>query len=312
MLAAMIVAAGLGLFDFPFSGARAFWRWVDLCEAGGVDSLWQSDRLVGAQPMLECMSTMAALAGATRRIKFGMNVASVGLRDPVLLARQCATIDMLSEGRLLPAFGIGSPHSADWKATGTPTAGRGRRSDEALQIIAALWRGERVSFQGKYHRCEDAVIAPLPAQRKLPLWIGGSSEAAIQRTARIGTGWMGGREAPAEAARVVSAIKAAASAAGRCVPEDHFGVGVYFRIGAADDQAVQAETEKLRARFPDRDPIGTIAVGDAAVILARLREYVAGGVTKFVMRPVARGDDDFIEQTRCYIEQVQPELARLG
>jgi hypothetical protein len=94
------VVAGLGLFEFPFSGAGAFWRWVDLCEAGGVDSLWHSDRLCGDTPALECMSVMAALAGATRRLKFGMNVASAGLRDPLLLACQCATIDTLSDGRL--------------------------------------------------------------------------------------------------------------------------------------------------------------------------------------------------------------------
>jgi alkanesulfonate monooxygenase SsuD/methylene tetrahydromethanopterin reductase-like flavin-dependent oxidoreductase (luciferase family) len=156
------------------------------------------------------------------------------------------------------------------------------------------------------------VIAPLPVQRTLPLWIGGSSEAAIARTARIGTGWMGGRETPEQAGRVVSAIQQAAAAAGRCVPEDHFGVGVYFRIGAADDAVVQAETDKLRARFPDRDPAGTIAAGDPGVILARLREYVAAGVTKFVLRPVACGDDDFIAQTRRYIEQVQPELGALA
>ena len=73
---------------------------------------------------------MAALAGATRRIKFGMNVASVGLRDPLLLAKQCATIDFLSEGRLLPAFGIGSTLGPDWKATGPSTEGRGRLVDE--------------------------------------------------------------------------------------------------------------------------------------------------------------------------------------
>ena len=217
----MKVAAGLGLFDFPFSGARAFWRWVDLCEAGGVDSLWQSDRLVVASPMLECMSTMAALAGATRRLRFGMNVASVALREPVLLARQCATIDMLSEGRLLPAFGIGSPHSEDWKGTGTSTRGRGARTDEALDLIAALWRGERVTHRGRFFEVEDAVIAPLPAQKRFPLWIGGSSDAAVRRTARIGTGWMGGRETPEEAGRVVRAIREAAAEFGRRVPEDH-------------------------------------------------------------------------------------------
>ena len=104
----MSVAIGLGCADFPFSGAAAYWRWIDMCEAGGVDSIWQTDRIVSRQPFLESMTTMAALAGRTRRMRFGMNVVSLAFRDPVLLAKQCATIDVLSEGRLLPAFGIGS------------------------------------------------------------------------------------------------------------------------------------------------------------------------------------------------------------
>src|SRR5438876_6860397 len=83
------VAIGLGLMEFPFSGAGGYWRWVDLCEAGGIDSLWQTDRIVSREPILECMSVMAALAGRTRRLKFGVNVVSLALRDPVLLAKQC-------------------------------------------------------------------------------------------------------------------------------------------------------------------------------------------------------------------------------
>ncbi len=75
----MTVSAGLGIANFPFEDARGFRRWVDLCESGGVDSIWQSDRLIGADPNLECMSMMAWLSGATRRLKFGMNVASLGL-----------------------------------------------------------------------------------------------------------------------------------------------------------------------------------------------------------------------------------------
>ena len=117
----MGIAVGLGLADFPFSGAPAYWRWVAQCEDGGVDSLWQTDRLVSRQPILECMSVMAALAGATKRLKFGMNVASVGLRDPLLLAKQCATIDVLSEGRILPAFCIGTVRAPDWQASNRPT-----------------------------------------------------------------------------------------------------------------------------------------------------------------------------------------------
>jgi len=87
----MGVGIGLGCAEFPFSGAAAYWRWIDMCEAGGVDSIWQTDRIVGHQPFLESMTTMAALAGRTRRMRFGMNVVSLAFRDPVLLAKQCAT-----------------------------------------------------------------------------------------------------------------------------------------------------------------------------------------------------------------------------
>jgi probable F420-dependent oxidoreductase len=308
----MSISAGLGLFEFPFSSARAFWKWVDLCDAGGVDSLWQSDRLVPEQPMLECMSTMAALAGATKHIKFGMNVASVGLRDPVLLARQCATIDMLSEGRLLPAFGIGNPLTNDWKGTGTPTRRRGKRTDEALDIIAALWRGERVTVCGEFHSCDNAVISVLPAQKNLPLWIGGSSDAAVRRIARIGTGWMGGRETPAAAAKVVQAIRAATSAAGRKIPDDHYGIGMYFRLGPDPDSIVADEIEKLRVRFPDRDASKAVVTGDVTDFMQRFSEYVDAGVSKFVLRPVARGDDDLIDQTKKFIETVLPQVNALN
>src|SRR5579862_9777658 len=102
------ISLGLGIMELPFSGADAFWRWIDLCEAGGVDSIWQSDRLIGRAPVLESLTAMAAFAGRTRRLKFGMNVVSLAFRDPVLLAKQCATVDFLSAGRLVAAFSIGS------------------------------------------------------------------------------------------------------------------------------------------------------------------------------------------------------------
>src|SRR5512144_3402461 len=103
----MAVRVGLGLANFPFSAPAAFWRWVEQCEAGGVDSLWQTDRLISSVPQLEPLAVMAALAGATDRLKFGMNVAVVSFRDPLVLAKECATIDFLSGGHLLPAFGVG-------------------------------------------------------------------------------------------------------------------------------------------------------------------------------------------------------------
>src|SRR6476660_5036155 len=147
----MGVAIGLGCAEFPFSGAAAYWRWIDMCEAGGVDSIWQTDRIVGRQPFLESMTTMAALAGRTRRMRFGMNVVSLAFRDPVLLAKQCATIDVLSEGRLLPAFGIGSPLGGEWEALGVDVKTRGRKTGECLEIIRRLWREESVDFSGAFY-----------------------------------------------------------------------------------------------------------------------------------------------------------------
>jgi len=224
------IAIGLGLMAFPFEDARGYWRWVELCEASAVDSLWQTDRLVSREPMLECMTAMAALAGRTQRLKFGMNVVSLALRDPVLVAKQCATIDVLSEGRLLPAFGIGSPFAPEWQALSLPTAGRGRKTDEALEIVRRLWREDSVDFAGTHHRLKGASIAPKPVQAELPMWIGGSSAAAIRRTAHFGTGWQAGPETPAEVARIVSAIAAAARAAQRSIDDDHYGAAFPYRF----------------------------------------------------------------------------------
>ena len=146
------VAVGVGLMEFPFSGADAYWRWVDLCEAGGVDSIWQTDRLVSPSPFLECMSALAALAGRTRRIKFGVNVLSLAMRDAVLVARQCATIDFLSNGRLLPAFGIGSPLGPEWTALNLDPKTRGRKTDEGLEVIRLLWSQDKVDFDGVHYK----------------------------------------------------------------------------------------------------------------------------------------------------------------
>ena len=182
------IAVGIGIMEYPFETSDGFWRWVDLCEAGGIDSLWQTDRLISRAPILESMSALAAIAGRTRRIKFGVNVVSVAMREPVLLAKQCATIDVLSNGRLLPGFGIGSPRGAEWTAMHVDTTTRGRKTDEALEIISRLWSGEALDFDGRHFKLTKASIAPVPVQPDLPMWIGGSSDAAIKRTARVGTG----------------------------------------------------------------------------------------------------------------------------
>jgi probable F420-dependent oxidoreductase len=300
------VAIGIGLMDYPFAGAGDYWRWVDLCEAGGIDSIWQTDRLVSKTPILECMTVMAALAGRTRRLRFGMNVVSLALRDPVLLAKQCATIDVLSEGRLLPAFGIGSPLGPEWTALDIDTKTRGRRTDESLEIIARLWREESVDFQGRHYKLAGASISPKPVQPDLPMWIGGSSDAAVRRTAKYGTGWQGGGETIEDAIRTVAAIKKALPEAGRSIDEDHYGASFPYYFGAPSDPVVGRAMDAY-AKRTGRDPKRQFAVGDANTILDRVGEYVAGGVQKFILRPIGPGEQ-VLAQTKLLIEQVLPQV----
>ncbi|MDA0231724.1 MAG: LLM class flavin-dependent oxidoreductase [Proteobacteria bacterium] len=307
----MTIAVGLGFMDFPFSSADAYWRWVAMCEDGGVDSVWQTDRLVSEKPFLECMSAMAALAGATKRLKFGMNVVSVGLRDPLLLAKQCATIDMLSNGRLLPGFGIGNIRAADWLATGADTAGRGRRSNEALEIIARLWVEDSVDFDGEFYRYKNAVISPKPVQKRLPMWLGGASEAAIRRTARFGTGWQAGLETADEVGAVISAIKLALEKEGRTIDHDHYGAAFSYRFGAWDDAPVQAVAAFFRDRLA-REPEPRIVAGGTEHIMARLQDYIAAGASKFILSPIGEGDAEIFSQTERLIAEVLPEVKKLN
>ena len=305
----MSARIGLGMAAFPFASARAFREWVELCEESDIDSIWQSDRLISPQPQLEAMSTMAALAGATDRLKFGMSVVVLPLRDPLVLAMQCATIDFLSDGRLLPAFGVGPEVAPEWVATGRAPRGRGPKSDEMLEIVTRLWRGETVSFEGEHYRYKDASIAPLPAQQPLPLWIGGSSPAAVRRIARFGNGWLGGLQSPAQVAPVVESIRRVSREAGRPVPEDHYGASFPFRFGGWDDPVVERAAGAMTRRpgGPDRaDPRDYFAVGDASAIVERIDEYAAAGVSKFVMRPIAENDGELMAQTRMLAETVLP------
>ncbi len=307
----MTISAGIGIANFPFDDARGFWKWVDLCDSGGVDSIWQSDRLIGPDPNLECMSVMAALAGGTRRIKFGMNVASMGLRDPVITAKACATIDVLSEGRLLPAFGVGSALGQDYASTGIPTRGRGNRTSEGLEIMSRLWSEDNVTFEGQHYRLNNATIAPKPVQHPLPLWVGGTATQAIERTARFGTGWQAGLESPEQVAPVVAAIKARAAELGRPIDDDHYGAGIGFRLGDPDAPIVARYRQLLEKRL-GRDPADLMAVGEVADVMAQVRAYRAAGIHKFVLRPIAHGEDDVIEQTRLMIERILPEVASLS
>ena len=304
----MAIGIGMGTSVFPFDEARDYFKWVDKCEAGKVDSIWQTDRLVSKESMLECLSAMAILAGYTESIRFGMNVASIAIRDPLVTAKQCATIDYISGGRLLPAFGLGSKISRDYTATNISTKGRGKKADEALEIVSRLWAEDSVTFHGEHFSYKDAVINPKPVNASIPLWIGGSSQIAVKRTARVGTGWLGGIDSPETAGAVVSGVKEALKNTERRIDDDHYGATLLFRFGNQDDRSVLSTTKGISARM-GKNAGRYYVVGETSQIVERIKEFIDVGCHKFVMLPMASGTKDVMEQTRLCIDEVIPEFS---
>lgn len=305
----MSIRIGIGTaLDASALTPADYWRWVDYCEESGIDSIWHSDQLLGAT--LEPMTMLAALAARTRRMKFGTNALVVPFRDPVVVAKVFAAIDFLSEGRLFPVLGVGHEIDPYWAATGTSPKSRGRRSNEAILLIRALLGQDEVSFAGEHYNYHGPGVQPRP-KRPLPLWIGGQSKAAVERTAAIGDGWLGSFCAPGQAAEARKGIEAALATHGRVIEGDHYGLSLPMLIGAADDPAIAAARERLAQRLPPddrRNLAESFAAGSIDQVIDLLRRFVAAGMSKFVMLPLVATPAALMAQTRMLVEEVAPAV----
>jgi probable F420-dependent oxidoreductase len=300
------IGVGLGLGGFPFETISEFRSWLDVCEDSAIDSIWQSDRVVSRDPALEPMTLLSVVAGATTRLKFGTNAVVLPFRDPIAFARQCATLDYLSEGRFLPVVGIGRGDAPEWEATGRSSKGRGARADEALQVMTLLWQGENVNFEGEHFSLKGATISPRPKQQPLPLWLGGASKAAVRRTARYGSGWLAPLQSAEEAGATVRAIRDESQRIGRPIPDDHYGATILFRIGDSVEPPDLGDDPSDAAAEMRKRITQIQALGDAGEVLAKIREFTSQGVTKFIAIPMAQTAQEMIEQCRLLSQEVIP------
>src|SRR5437667_105633 len=251
-------------------GLGLLWRLIDQCERSDVDSLWFSERLSSPLVVPEPITTLAAVAARTRRLKFGPSVLVLPFRAPVRAARELAMIDYLSGGRLLPAVGIGVESEREFDAAGVAFKERGRRTDEAIRIMRLCWEGEEFSFAGDFWKLDRVRVLPKPVQRPLPVWIGGRSEAAMRRAGRLGDGWIPSFITPAQLRDGVERTQAFARAAGRDVPLDHFGTLVYFGLDP-DPRRARAAAEPYipKGRADDATLEACTAFGPAEGVLRK-------------------------------------------
>jgi probable F420-dependent oxidoreductase len=170
-----------------------------ICEAAerlGYDSVWTTDHMVtpaGAyspyRNILESVAVLAYAAAVTKRVSVGTSIIVLPLRDPILLAKQLASVDQLSGGRLIAGLAVGWWND-EFKALGSNFHDRGARVDEEIELIRSLWTQPVVDFLGRHYRLRDVTCDPKPAQAgALPIWIGGNSPSAVRRAARLGNAW---------------------------------------------------------------------------------------------------------------------------
>jgi probable F420-dependent oxidoreductase len=282
-------------------GADFFWRFVELCEKSAIDSLWFSERLSSPASVPEPVTAMAAIAARTQRLKFGPSVLITPFRTPVIAARELAMIDYLSNGRMLPAFGIGVEQEREFLAAGVPFKERGRRTDEAIEVMRRCWEDDEVTFAGEFWRLDRITVLPKPVQRPFPLWIGGKSKAAMKRAGRLGDGWIPSFITPAEVGAGIEKVQAFARAAGREVPIYHFGTLFYYCLDGDPARArATAAPFVPRGRVDDATLASCTAFGPADLVRERLEQYVAAGASKYILRPM------------CPPEQMLDQLARLA
>ncbi len=225
-------------FSLPISGAWALpenqVQVAQHAEALGYESLWVFQRLLYAvQPkndyppmpgqkwprafeqVVDPIVTLAYVAGVTKRIRLGTSVLIMPFYSPIVLAKQLATLDRVSGGRLHVGLSIGWSRD-EFEAVGVPFERRGKRADEFLECLKAIWTQEVVEFRGEFYRVPRAKVEPKPLQKPHPpITIGGYSAPAVKRAVAFANGFMGGNVPLAEVAPLVKQLKVAAETAGR-------------------------------------------------------------------------------------------------
>jgi probable F420-dependent oxidoreductase len=270
---------------------------VDLLESAGIDSLWLSEVVYGN--LVEPFIGMTYALARTSHLKVGTGVAVLPGRHPVLVAKQLTSLAALAPGRVLPVFGLQPARSAETAAF--PVHGRrGEQFDESLRLLRMLVSEDSVTFDGQFFSVESASVGPLPA-KPLDIWLGGSAAGALRRVGELGDGWLASFLTAAEAGRGRELIRAAAAAVGREVEADHFGISL--AVGEVTPEVAGA----IERRRPGVDP-ASLVPANWAEAKRMIEEYVAVGLSKFVVRPALPPRGGSIER---FIEEFVAEMMPL-
>lgn len=271
---------------------------VRAAEDAGFTSVWSTDHiLVGSAfprygTVYESLATLAWLAGKTERLQLGTSILVLPMRNAILAAKQIATLDSLSEGRVIVGVGAGW-NEDEYRMLGADFKRRGRVLDESIRAMRTLWTEERPTFSGDVYQFADTLFYPKPVQTAgPPVWVGGNSDAALRRTALLGDAWHADEVPPDEFGRRLASLNAQAAAAGRRV-----GATIRYTVD------VRVATGACAADQPSGDGEPGMK-GSFDAMRAYVARYRQMGTTDFVCQFEHTTPDDHVAFVRAFGREV--------
>jgi probable F420-dependent oxidoreductase len=242
----------------------------------GFDSLWLSEVLTG--PVIDPAVGLSWAAASNPRLKIGTTMLLPG-RNVLRLAKQLASLDALSKGRLLVTLVPGLTYAPEREAIGVEPKQRGAFIDEALPLLRRLWAGETVTYQGVAGNFQNVKLSPLPVQQPLEVWLGGNVPAALERCGRLSDGWLPSLCTPEEAKAGRVVIDDAAARAGRSISSEHFGMSIGYATAPIDPATARTMAAR-RPRSLELTPVSLPALRE------KIERFIDVGFSKFVVRPI--------------------------
>ena len=305
------IGIGFGLWGLGLPSPDTICDYAERAEDMGIDSIWLSDHIVARNPSFDTACIMSMWAGRTKKIKMGPSVLTMPARNPVQVAKTYATLDYLagSCNRIIMAVGLGSDPK-DCVASGVPIEKRGKRMQEAVEVMRKLWAGPNVTHQGEFYQFEDVTIEPRPAKGSLDVWIGGGSDLAIKRAVRYGDGWFPSLVTPQEYAAGLEKMAEYGKQYGRKVDPNETGVLIFTHINENKEKANDVARAFL-SEFPamSAEPlIARSAIGPAEACIEKVQSYVDAGCSKFVLWPIA-APDQLVGQVATFGQKIVPHFS---
>ncbi len=291
-MAELRISVGLPQLLEDDGSADVLPRFAARAEELGFAGLWTVDSVPGSAttrvPSLEGLHALTAAAVVTRTIRLGISVIVLPARNPAYLARELATIDRISGGRLTVGVGIGrnDPVAA---ALGIPVDRLVLRLREGLEVMRALWSGDDVSYEGELFRLDGVTLEPKPVQRPgPPVWFGAGAPPALRRAARLGDGWMGaGSVGSAAFVEQVGVLRAALQDEGRDPAAFPIAKRVYLAVEDTAAEAFERMRPRLDTFYSAPGMTERVAMyGPPEALAEQLGELVAAGATELLLNPI--------------------------